>query len=45
MKYIGYIFTAFLLFTTFDHMMRVDQQNMCERNDQVSCPSGEWFWN
>lgn len=35
---------AALLFISFDHMMMVDQQNMCERGDTMPCPRGLWIW-
>lgn len=43
MKYFACAIIAALLFVSFDHMMRVDQQNQCER-DLMDCPSGLWIW-
>ena len=39
-----YVVLAALLFITFDHMMMVDQQNMCEHGDTMLCPRGLWIW-
>ena len=33
-----------LLFVAFDHMMMVDQANMCRHGDRVPCPTGLWIW-
>lgn len=38
----------FLIFavalTLFDHAMRVDQQNLCQRDDRVECPATLWWF-
>lgn len=30
--------------TIFDHAMRVDQQNLCERDDSIHCPATLWWF-
>lgn len=41
---IVYGLVPLLLLALFDHTMRVDQQNLCQRDDRVVCPDGLWFW-
>lgn len=35
---------ALVMFVSFDHMMMLDQQRMCERGDTMPCPTGLWIW-
>lgn len=44
MKYASFALALLLLFTAFDHMMRVDQQRLCHLDDRAPCPRGLWFW-
>lgn len=38
------ILAALVALTLFDHAMRVDQQNLCERDDSVRCPATLWWF-
>lgn len=43
MKKVLFWSAMLVLGLTFDHMMRVDQQSLCERGE-VECPCGLWVW-
>jgi len=39
------ITVALITVIMFDHAMRVDQENLCQKYNDLNCPTGLWIWS